>query len=37
MSNYIKNLKKKYYAFSGILVAAAAVWTAAAMHTDGIL
>lgn len=37
MSNYIKSLKKGYYTFAGALVAAAAVWTTIALHTDGLL
>jgi hypothetical protein len=37
MSNYIKSLKRGYYAFSGVVLAAAVVWTLVALHTDGLL
>lgn len=37
MSNYIKRLKKGYYAFASAVVAAAAVWTVVALHTGKML
>ncbi len=37
MSNCIKGVKRRYYAFAGVLIAAAAVWTTIALHTDGLL
>lgn len=37
MSNCIKSLKKWYYAFAGVVFAAAVVWTLVALHSDGLL
>jgi len=37
MSNYIKSMKKGYYAFASAVVAAAAIWVAFSLHADKML
>jgi hypothetical protein len=37
MSDFMKNINRAYYAVAGIIVAAAVVWAAFALHSDGLL